>query len=409
MTRTILITGPTRTDCLRIRDVLRRRFKNSVIRVADGSAELANVPDREGILVVSMARGSPATATESNDLETRIRGTEFLLEATRTLASAQTADSINQALDEVASRSAGVVGEAVFFFFVENGELRLKHSGAAMPEQLIDLLKRMVNLDAQAIRTGLRSVLDKGEPALAAATDAADSELAALAARLDVKSAAAAPIRSVDHAHGVLFTVSSVPNGVDKTHIALLGELAGTIAQALDNARVVAELEEKAYTDGLTGVYNARFFGAILAREVARAERHRLPLSMLMLDVDDFKVINDQQGHAAGNEVLRNLARVLQLSIRMTDFVFRCGGDEFVILLPDTDLNGAYRVGEHIRTRIETTDLAPGTGLGGKITVSIGASEYEPGLRADLLTQRADQALYKAKKALKNKVELYRR
>src|SRR5262249_26000567 len=124
-------------------------------------------------------------------------------------------------------------------------------------------------------------------------------------------------------------------------------------AIAMENAGLFAQLQRSAITDSLTGVYNIRFFHDVLARETARAGRYNTPLSLLMIDVDKFKLINDTFGHVVGNKVLTQIAKALAQTVRSTDFVFRCGGDEFGVVLPNTDLDGAMHVAEKILHRVE--------------------------------------------------------
>jgi diguanylate cyclase (GGDEF)-like protein len=125
------------------------------------------------------------------------------------------------------------------------------------------------------------------------------------------------------------------------------------------------------------------------------------------VDIDDFKRVNDIHGHIAGNEALKSLAQILQQAVRMTDLVFRCGGDEFGVVLEGTDLSGALRVGENIRRGVEAAEFLPGRMAKSELTVSIGASEYVAGLGAEMLMTRADQALYRAKELSKNNVQAY--
>ena len=157
------------------------------------------------------------------------------------------------------------------------------------------------------------------------------------------------------------------------------------------------EFDKKAFvTDSLTGLHNLRYLDKVLSWEVVRADRWQLPLTMLMLDIDCFKRVNDMHGHLAGNTVLKSLAAILRSSVRPQDFVFRSGGDEFCIVLPSADLNGGLLVRERILNRIETANLLPG--LSGKVTVTIGVCEYEAGLGRSHFVVRAKEALLRAKR-----------
>ncbi len=139
--------------------------------------------------------------------------------------------------------------------------------------------------------------------------------------------------------------------------------------------------------DDLTGVYNPRYLNKVLVEEIARAEVHHVPLTMLMLDIDDLKRVNYAHGHSVGNVVLKSVADIIRSSVRPGDSVFRIGGDEFSILLPGTDLKRGLRLGEEIRNRIETSDVAPDSM---KITLTVVACEYETGEGKDHFMKRLE-------------------
>ena len=159
-------------------------------------------------------------------------------------------------------------------------------------------------------------------------------------------------------------------------------------------------LQAQALRDGMTGLFNFRAFKGRLNEEVARSRRHEMPLSLMLLDVDRFKQFNDSFGHPAGDEVLRQVARILENQARSGDFVARYGGEEFVVLLPATSGEAAARVGERVRRAIEseTWSLRP-------ITASIGiATTLADDAEATVLLARADAALYVAKSEGRNRV-----
>jgi diguanylate cyclase (GGDEF)-like protein len=173
------------------------------------------------------------------------------------------------------------------------------------------------------------------------------------------------------------------------------------IQKALEHART----RRLASTDGLTEVYNHRTFQERLSQEIARADRYSRPLSMLMIDVDHFKVYNDTHGHPQGDIVLRDLARLLREMSRTSDTVARYGGEEFAIILPETDSVGAQKIGQRLREQVESYPF-PGKGLmpGGTLTISIGVATHAPAGSKDALLQAADTALYTAKREGRNRV-----
>jgi diguanylate cyclase (GGDEF)-like protein len=160
------------------------------------------------------------------------------------------------------------------------------------------------------------------------------------------------------------------------------------------------ELEKIAYRDSLTNLLNRREITRILDIEIERAQRQKTPLSILMLDLDNFKSINDNHGHQVGDHVLKAAADILLECGRRTDYTGRIGGEEFLILLPNTDYNVALGLAERFRASIETT---PVNGI--RFTCSIGVAELEVGEQMEKLMQRADQALYTAKNSGRNTVK----
>jgi len=173
------------------------------------------------------------------------------------------------------------------------------------------------------------------------------------------------------------------------------------IQKALEHART----RRLASTDGLTEVYNHRTFQERLSQEIARADRYRRPLSVLMIDVDHFKVYNDTCGHPQGDIVLQDLARLLREMSRTSDTVARYGGEEFAIILPETDSVGAQKIAQRLREQVEGYAF-PGQDLmpGGSLTISIGVATHAPAGSKDALLQAADTALYTAKREGRNRV-----
>ena len=168
------------------------------------------------------------------------------------------------------------------------------------------------------------------------------------------------------------------------------------------------ELQRLSLSDALTCIGNRRFLDELLEREWRRALREQTPLSVVMLDIDYFKLFNDTYGHVAGDDCLRKVAGILTATIqRTTDFASRYGGEEFVLVLPATDEQGALTVAEKIRCRVEALAIPhEKSPLAGVVTVSIGVATIMP-LRdsdAGLLMTAADQALYRAKTAGRNQV-----
>jgi diguanylate cyclase (GGDEF)-like protein len=170
-------------------------------------------------------------------------------------------------------------------------------------------------------------------------------------------------------------------------------------------AQANGRLQTLAYTDALTGIGNRRSFEEQGHREIERAVRQREPLCLLIFDIDHFKRINDTYGHDVGDQVLRRLSHEVQAQLRSIDLLARFGGEEFIVLLPNTALAEAEQVAERLRAHLEACEIALDGGASVRFTVSVGIGEFSAAARSmdDLLTQ-ADQALYRAKKAGRNQV-----
>ncbi len=167
---------------------------------------------------------------------------------------------------------------------------------------------------------------------------------------------------------------------------------------------MVKKLEELAFSDGLTGLYNSRHFFTQIEKEVARAERYHHPLSLLMLDIDFFKAYNDTWGHLEGDNVLAVVGRLLRTAMRDTDSAYRYGGEEFTVILPETDLEQACVLAERIRVQIQEHPFFPKPAEEIFITISIGAAQRKEKESINFFIKRADQALYKAKESGRNRV-----
>ncbi len=171
--------------------------------------------------------------------------------------------------------------------------------------------------------------------------------------------------------------------------------------EAVANAEIA---QQRAMTDALTGLLNRYGLQHILAREQSEARRYNRHLSCLMIDLDNFKMVNDTYGHKAGDTALQQVATILAEAVRGSDIVFRYGGEEFLVLLPETDLEGAAALAEKIRTSAASRSFGDGEHIF-SLTLSVGAARLSDNESGNDMVARADMALYQAKERGRNRVE----
>ncbi len=210
------------------------------------------------------------------------------------------------------------------------------------------------------------------------------------------------------HIIGVLH-ISNKLNGTvfDEEDFELLDTFISQSNVALENAMLYEEMEQLAITDGLTHIYNHRYFQEELNREVKRSNRYKLNISLLMIDIDYFKQYNDKFGHPKGDQVLKRVAALIKKSVRNVDIAARYGGEEFAVILPETDKEDAIEAAERIRRRVELEKF-PGLGKNEEInlSVSIGVASFfkEVEKTKMKIIEESDRALYRAKNEGRNKV-----
>jgi len=169
------------------------------------------------------------------------------------------------------------------------------------------------------------------------------------------------------------------------------------IAQSIENAT----LYKLAVSDDLTGLFIYRYFKSRLAEEIERAKRYKNALSLIILDIDYFKKVNDTYGHLAGNKVLQKLAGIIEENIRLSDIACRQGGEEFAIILPNTNLAGAKILAERLRSTVEKEKINYNGNLI-NFTISVGCNFYEENLSEEDFIKQTDELLYKAKNQGRN-------
>jgi diguanylate cyclase (GGDEF)-like protein len=294
--------------------------------------------------------------------------------------------------------------------------------GAALNDMAAQLEARLAELEAE--RGHVREALARLGEALAATHDTKELLRIVAATAAEATSARGSRIVSADGsvvasgdvdsegewlilpltASGERFgTLELVGDSFSKEQRMNAASLAAHAVVALENARLHDMVERQALVDGLTGLANRRAASDALHAEAARAGRLETPLSVVLADLDGFKDVNDEHGHAVGDAVLRAFAEVLRDTLRESDLAGRWGGEEFLLLLPGADEEGAVQLAERVRIGLTARRIPSVPGL--RVTASFGVAEYAGETNTEQLLAAADDALYRAKRAGKNRVE----
>lgn len=210
------------------------------------------------------------------------------------------------------------------------------------------------------------------------------------------------PLISFGQTHGVLSLHSSERNAFRQGDLQSLEAVADICASSIQNAHYLQRVKQLAYVDGLTGIFNRRYFEVRIVEEIERARRYGTGMAVIMADIDEFKRLNDDFGHLVGDEVLRQTSSLFQQQLRKTDVICRYGGEEFAILLSQANEQQAVAIAEKLR-RLIVEWMFPGVPR--KVTVSAGIAAFPAhGKTRDEIVRAADRALYDAKQAGRNRV-----
>src|SRR5947199_2590173 len=223
-----------------------------------------------------------------------------------------------------------------------------------------------------------------------------------MASFVETRSEMCVPLIFFGEKLGVLMLESAKPHNFTDEDVTPLESVADICAGAIQNAHYFEKAQQLAYIDGLTGIYNRRYFELEINSEIERASRYQGRLAIIMIDIDNFKRLNDEFGHLLGDEVLRQVSGVFVQQLRKVDVVCRYGGEEFAILVPQTSGGNAMEVAEKLRRMVEAYRF-PGVPV--KVTISAGVAEFPThGRTRDELVAAADAALYVSKEAGRNRV-----
>lgn len=338
----------------------------------------------------------PACGNDS--LQKQIDALRDLIEVAKTVVSTLDLDTLLQAIMVSAMHYSETPAGSVALYDSKKKELSL-HAHRGLSAEFIKVERWSVS------RGGLtEQILNSGEIFIVGDTEGSSFFHNPVAINEGIRSLICVPLIFQDEIVGILYLDDFKPRDFERGKLELLSILASFAALAIHNARLHNKTKLMAITDYLTGLYNHRYFQQILTQELGRARRYQKMLSLIILDIDNFKSFNDRFGHAVGDKVLISIGEIINRSLRNVDYAFRYGGEEFVILLPETSLENAILTAERLRERIanEASVSVPESG-DSIITVSAGLACYpENGSNREDLFTLMDSYLYKAKSMGKN-------
>ncbi|MQA99172.1 MAG: diguanylate cyclase [Actinobacteria bacterium] len=333
-----------------------------------------------------------------SDLESRVEYLRHLADIFHELLSEQSSDAL---LHRVAATLKKLIPyDSLTVYEVDRGR------GLIVPLLAMDTYADEIMNGPFPIGTGLTGwAVERGEPVLANEAHADPRTAVIPGTPMEPEALISVPLKARGTITGALNVYRLGHDaGFTEAEFDIVKRFADAAALALDNASIRDSLERQANTDPLTGLFNHRYFHERLRAELNRASRNREPLTLLVIDIDDFKRVNDVYGHAAGDQVLTTVAEVLSSNVREFDIPCRIGGEEFAVVLPSSDGADAMGFASRFLEKIATTDFSPA----GRITISVGiASSAEHGMNARELLGSADTAMLTAKGRGKDQVVMF--
>jgi diguanylate cyclase (GGDEF)-like protein len=398
--------------------------RSATVSVAGTRYRTFIAPDLPGVPSARLAVLTPKAVIDAADARTRDRllaGLLACLALVGVVAYLQ-GRSIVRHLSRFATAARSIARGSLAERVPVRGHDEFAALGTALNDMASQLETRLAELEAERAR--VREALARFGEALAATHDSKELLRVVAAAAVEATSARGSRIVSADGsvvvsgdaegegerlilpltASGQRFgTLELVSDSFSKEQRMNAASLAAHAVVALENARLHGMVERQALVDGLTGLANRRAASDALHAEAVRAERLETPLSVVLADLDGFKDVNDAYGHAVGDEVLRAFAAVLRETLRESDVAGRWGGEEFLLLLPGADGEGAAQLAERIRIGLANRSIPSVPDL--RVTASFGVAEYVGESTSEQLVAAADSALYQAKRDGKDRVE----
>lgn len=366
---------------------------DEVVGVLDCQSDRLGYFDSDAIELLTLFSTQASMALQNSRLYSLEQQRARQLEAINDIAQQSTAVLD---LEQLASRVCCLIQRAfqvshVSLLLREEGELVMRSHHGTLTPQIPEGGRFSTNREpwSQILTTG-NTLIEK--------------ELGGSTCRYFVESASrmCIPLISFGQTLGVLALDSAEPNAFRETELRSLESVADICATSIQNAHYVERVKQLAYLDGLTGIFNRRFFELRIMEEIERARRYGNGMAVIMADIDNFKLLNDEFGHLLGDEVLRQVSSLFHQQLRKIDVVCRYGGEEFGILLTQTSVEHAMGVAEKLRKGVETWQFP---GVPRTVTISAGVAAHpEHGNTRDELVRAADNGLYYAKQGGRNKV-----
>src|SRR5438445_6473808 len=370
--------------------------RDEVVGVLDCQSDRLNHFSHETVDLLTLFSTQASMALQNARLYTLERQRARQLEAINAIAQQSTAVLD---LEELLSRVCCLIQQAfqvshVSLFLRDEGELVLRaHHGTLTPRAAPE------NMRFPAGQEPWSSILATSGTFIEKDLGGTPEHL-----KFFVESASrlSIPLVSFGQTLGVLTLDSSTPNAFRESELSSLESVADICATSIQNANYVERMKQLAYLDGLTGIFNRRFFELRIMEEIERARRYGMGMAVIMADIDTFKPLNDEFGHLLGDEVLRQVSSLFHQQLRKIDVVCRYGGEEFAILLSQTSAQHAVTVAEKLRRIVETWQFP---GVPRRVTISAGIAAFpDHGTTRDELVRAADTGLYAAKQSGRNRV-----
>jgi len=358
--------------------------------------------DEIGSLAVSFNKMASSLEETKKELDQRLLEIYALYNVSKTLNASYETEQLLLGLVKDISKNMKVNRMMIMLVDEETGDLKVaSHTG--FNDEKVAILQGHLGEGFYG------SVASSGQCVLVEDVDADKNIKKLEIAGKNINSVIAVPFHRRDKVLGLICAYKDRPDKFKPTDLNLFESVAEHLAVALENTRMFEQTKHMAITDGLTGLYNKRFFLDTIKSEIERSKRHDENLSFFMMDIDNFKNYNDTNGHQAGDDLLKEMASLIQSLIRKIDIAFRYGGEELVVILTETDKAGAMILAEKL---VKTISKHPFMHREkqplGCVSVSMGLATFpEDAKDADDLICRADKALYVAKNSGKNRVEIY--